>query len=321
MKSCPVCNAADLTTTQCAKCGFDLSTDYESYPTVMQICGKPLTISARNADWKKSAQKISPVVQMQEKPKENKIRTKHHTHFSQDAARRWFPDEKMIGSTVTISSRYEVIDSYAFRQVLTQKKHIKTLIIPDTVLEISKNAFDGLVIDESIVIPASVRVIGENAFTLSKQGYVDCATDGEAFMYCTKKGLRSSPVMDSNPETNDGLGTPLVDSNPEANNGFGTPLVDSSLKTSVWPILLAFACWLGALVFGIYSRFAQTGMTELACYLILNGAATIGGLLIIGKDWKGGVFANLVMLGIINATLSVTVALVGLIGRLVGLLF
>lgn len=112
-------------------------------------------------------------------------------HFAQSSAVHQFKDHDSIPEIIDINSKYQIIDSFVFRQVCKGRKEVKQVIIPRTIQKIEANAFVGLVIEEKIVIPHSVSHIGKNAFRLGVNGIVDCEADSMAYSFCVQNGLRN----------------------------------------------------------------------------------------------------------------------------------
>lgn len=112
-------------------------------------------------------------------------------HFTQYSAAHQYKDRDSIPDIIEIDSKYQIIDSFVFRQVCKGKKSVKQVIIPKTIQKIEANAFAGLVIEEKVVIPHSVSSIGKNAFTLGTNGIVDCEAGSMAYSYCVQNGLRN----------------------------------------------------------------------------------------------------------------------------------
>lgn len=112
-------------------------------------------------------------------------------HFAQSSAAHQFKDHDSIPEIIEINSKYQIIDSFVFRQVCKGRKAVKQVIIPRTIQKIEANAFAGLVIEEKIVIPHSVSYIGKNAFTLGVNGIVDCEAGSMAYSFCVQNGLRN----------------------------------------------------------------------------------------------------------------------------------
>ena len=112
-------------------------------------------------------------------------------HFAQSSAAHQFKAHDSIPEIIEINSKYQIIDSFVFRQVCKGRKAVKQVIIPRTIQKIEADAFAGLVIEEKIVIPHSVSYIGINAFTLGANGIVDCEADSVAYSFCVQNGLRN----------------------------------------------------------------------------------------------------------------------------------
>lgn len=113
-------------------------------------------------------------------------------HFAQSSAAHQFKDHDSIPEIIEINSKYQIVDSFVFRQVCKGRKAVKQVIIPRTIQKIEANAFAGLVIEEKIVIPHSVSYIGKNAFTLGVNGIVDCEAGSMAYSFCVQNGLRNA---------------------------------------------------------------------------------------------------------------------------------
>ena len=113
-------------------------------------------------------------------------------HYAQSSAAHQYKDNAPIPEVIEIDSKYQIVDSYVFKQVCKGRTLVKQIIIPATMQKIEANAFAGLVIEDKIVIPHSVSYIGKNAFTLGTNGIVECVAGSMAYSYCVQNGLRNT---------------------------------------------------------------------------------------------------------------------------------
>ena len=90
-----------------------------------------------------------------------------------------------------IPDGYEVIDSEVF-PINFPNISIGTVIIPNTVKEIRDKALINIWINDTIYIPESVEFIGARPFKLSKNAYVTCVKDSEAYRYCHEHWIPNS---------------------------------------------------------------------------------------------------------------------------------
>lgn len=93
-------------------------------------------------------------------------------HFAQDTAQRYFATAEDIPQILILPDKYEHISANAFAKLNPNGKEIRQIIISDKVEVVEDNAFAGLVVTEAVHIPASVKKVGDSAFTLKKEAYV-----------------------------------------------------------------------------------------------------------------------------------------------------
>ncbi len=115
-------------------------------------------------------------------------------HLSQDAVKSIYGSN--IPKIIEIPSRYSVVDANAFGYSWSQKKVVKQITIPNSVVEIHSNAFVGLLVTDKVIVPDSVNMIGENAFVLGSDGYVACNEHSYAYNYAKKYKMRTSVEME-----------------------------------------------------------------------------------------------------------------------------
>lgn len=72
------------------------------------------------------------------------------------------------------------------------KEEIEELVIPDGICVIDKHALDNVKVKNRVVIPSSVTKIGDCAFDLLPEAYVECDVNSYAYLYCKEKGIRNS---------------------------------------------------------------------------------------------------------------------------------
>lgn len=103
------------------------------------------------------------------------------------AASKSFDEREKVCRRIhlTIPQGYTVIESDAFVGILSDTIRIGRLILPDTILEIRKKAFDGLEILDFIEVPDSVQVI-KNLPRLGTYAYVKCSKNSSARRFFSK---------------------------------------------------------------------------------------------------------------------------------------
>lgn len=98
-----------------------------------------------------------------------------------------------IPDIIEVPEKTNIVLSNAFHNLVGNGNvNVRKIILSDNVREIQKQAFKGLVIQETIIIPDSVVEIGEDAFRLSENAYVVCSVGSKAFSYCNQYGLKNS---------------------------------------------------------------------------------------------------------------------------------
>lgn len=98
-----------------------------------------------------------------------------------------------IPDILEVPEKTNIVLSNAFHSLVgNSTANVRKIILPENVREIQKEAFKGLVIQETIVIPDSVVEIGEDAFCLSENAYVVCSVGSKAFSYCNQHGIKNS---------------------------------------------------------------------------------------------------------------------------------
>lgn len=100
---------------------------------------------------------------------------------------------QMVPDILEVPEKTNIVLSNAFHNLVGNGTvNVRKIILSENVREIQKEAFKGLVIQETIVIPDSVVEIGEDAFRLSEDAYVVCSVGSKAFSYCSQYGLKNS---------------------------------------------------------------------------------------------------------------------------------
>lgn len=98
------------------------------------------------------------------------------------------------GVQLMIPKGYRVIEESAFGyQYSDSMKVVKQVIIPDTVDYIQDRALTCLEVTDYIEVPASVKHIGKDAFTLLDGAYVKCERGSYAYAMCKRHGIPTSP--------------------------------------------------------------------------------------------------------------------------------
>ena len=103
-----------------------------------------------------------------------------------------------IPDIIKLPEKTDIILSDAFYKVTGNKERlveIESVILPNRVVEIKEGAFRQLIISKYINIPPSVKLIGEAAFTLTDDAYVDCEFESVAYKYCKEHRMRTSADM------------------------------------------------------------------------------------------------------------------------------
>lgn len=71
------------------------------------------------------------------------------------------------------------------------KEEVDELVIPDGICVIDKYAMDNVKVKNRIVIPSSVTRIGDYAFDLLPNAYVECDANSYAYLYFRENGIRN----------------------------------------------------------------------------------------------------------------------------------
>lgn len=126
--------------------------------------------------------------------KTKKSRDPQLSYFGMKKAQKMFPD---IPEIIELPTRTNVVLSGAFSQVKRSKETVSVLdiIVPEGVIELRDHAFDHLEIQRRIFLPSTLKQIGEDAFALGPNAYVDCQMGSVAYAYCRERGIRTSADM------------------------------------------------------------------------------------------------------------------------------
>lgn len=69
---------------------------------------------------------------------------------------------------------------------------VDVIRIPNGICVLDENALSNAKVRKKIVIPESVTQIGQYAFNLMQNAYVECSENSFAYLYCKKNGIRNS---------------------------------------------------------------------------------------------------------------------------------
>lgn len=72
------------------------------------------------------------------------------------------------------------------------KEEVDELYVPNGICVIDRHALDNVKVKNRIIIPSSVTRIGDYAFDLMPDAYVECDENSYAYLYCQKNGIRNS---------------------------------------------------------------------------------------------------------------------------------
>lgn len=77
------------------------------------------------------------------------------------------------------------------------KEEVDELYVPNGICVIDKHALDNVKVKNKIIIPSSVTRIGDYAFDLMPNAYVECDEKSYAYLYCKENGIRNSVDISS----------------------------------------------------------------------------------------------------------------------------
>lgn len=101
-----------------------------------------------------------------------------------------------LPAIVRIPVKTDIILSYAFHRVTSGKiVMVDEVIVPERVREIKSNAFSHLRIRKKLSLPKTLKLIGNDAFSLIEDAYVVCEIGTVAYEYCKERGIRTSADM------------------------------------------------------------------------------------------------------------------------------
>lgn len=72
------------------------------------------------------------------------------------------------------------------------KEEVDELYVPNGICVIDRHALDNVKVKNRIIIPSSVTRIGDYAFDLMPNAYVECDENSYAYLYCQENGIRNS---------------------------------------------------------------------------------------------------------------------------------
>ena len=123
------------------------------------------------------------------KPKKTNNAKENTYFFGAKKAKKLF---HTIPEILELPEKTDIVLSDAFRNVvLGDVANVKKVVIPVGVREIQEGAFRQLKIKETIIIPDSVSVIGDEAFYLDDDAYVTCSIGSKAYGYCKQNDIKN----------------------------------------------------------------------------------------------------------------------------------
>ncbi len=78
------------------------------------------------------------------------------------------------------------------------KEEVDELFVPNGICVIDRHALDNVKVKNRIIIPSSVTRIGDYAFDLMPDAYVECDENSYAYLYCKENGIRNSVDISNN---------------------------------------------------------------------------------------------------------------------------
>lgn len=76
--------------------------------------------------------------------------------------------------------------------LVADKPVVDEIVLPEGVCVIEEQALNNVRVQKRIIVPASVKRIGERAFELTEDAYVECQENSYAYYYCKENGIRNS---------------------------------------------------------------------------------------------------------------------------------
>ena len=128
-------------------------------------------------------------------PKVKKSQPEQLYYFGIKKAKKMFSE---IPDIVELPPKTDIVLSNAFSKVTETKGIVGILdiIVPEGVCELQDHAFAQLRIRRRLALPSTLKRIGENAFILGPDAYVDCEMGSAAYAYCKERGIRTSADME-----------------------------------------------------------------------------------------------------------------------------
>lgn len=161
-------------------------------PEVRQELGKPngnQEVIAREA-----AQKSPPKPVHTSKPKAKKANPVQYCYFGAKKAQKLF---SKLPDIIELPSNTDIVLTNSFAPVVPEGGAVVSeLIVPEGVQELQSQAFAQLGIRRRLALPATLKQIGEDAFILGPDAYVDCELGSAAYAYCKERGIRTSADME-----------------------------------------------------------------------------------------------------------------------------
>lgn len=78
------------------------------------------------------------------------------------------------------------------------EEEVDELYVPNGICVIDRHALDNVKVKNRIIIPSSVTRIGDYAFDLMPDAYVECDENSYAYLYCKENGIRNSVDISNN---------------------------------------------------------------------------------------------------------------------------